>query len=55
MYIPNMYLLKAAFFLEGIQKSSLIIKKTPNKQSKTDMMKLSTDLVITASSLWTKY
>ena len=39
--------MNAAFYLEGIQRSSLIIKKM-NKQSKTGiLMKLTTNLVIT--------
>ena len=48
-------LVKAAFFLEGIQLSSLILKKS-NKQIKTDiLMEVTKNLVIIASSLWTRY
>ena len=51
IFIP----VKAAFFLEEIQRSSLIIK-TPNKQSKTGvLMILAKNLVIIASSLWSRY
>ena len=45
MYIQIFILVKAAFFLAGIQRSSLIIKKT--EQS----MKLPKNLVIIAKSL----
>ena len=55
MYIQLYILVKAAFSLEGIQRSCLIIKKT-NKQSKAGiLMKLTKNLVIIASSLWTRY
>ena len=37
MYIQIFILVNAAFFLEGIQRSSLIIKKS-NKQSKIDIL-----------------
>ena len=48
-------LVKAAFFLEGIQRSSLIIKKS-DKQIKTGIsMKLTKNSVIIAASLWTRY
>ena len=49
-------LVKAAFFLEGGQRSSLINRK-PNKQSKIDIwMKLTNNLITNnASSLWTRH
>ena len=51
-YIQIFFLVKVAFFVVGIQRPSLIIKK----QSKTGILiKLTKDLVIIASSLWTKY
>ena len=53
--IQILILVKAAFFLEGIQRSSLIIKKS-NKQIKTGiLMKLMKNSVIIATSLWTRY
>ena len=55
MYIQIFVLAKTAFFLEGIQRSSLILKK-PIKQSKTDVLiKLTKNLVIIAISFWTRY
>ena len=51
-YIQIFFLVKVAFFEVGIQRPILIIKK----QSKTGILiKLTKDLVIIASSLWTKY
>ena len=48
-------LVKAAFFLERIQRSSLIIKKS-NKQIKTGILKgLTKSSVIIVTSLWTRY
>ena len=53
MYVQIFILVKAAFFLQGIQRSSLIIKKH-TKQSKTFiLMKLTKNLVHIASSSWT--
>ena len=48
MYIQIYILVKAAFFLEGIQQSSLTINKT-NEQSQTvTLMKLTKNLVISS-------
>ena len=48
-------LVKAPFLSEGIQRSSLIIKKS-DKQIKTGiLMKLTKNSVIIATSLWTRY
>ena len=45
IYIQTFILVNTAFFLEVIQRSSLVIKKL-NKQSKTDMLiKLTKNLV----------
>ena len=46
--------MKAALFLEGSQRSSLINRKT-NKQSKIDVWMKLTKNVINASSLWTRH
>ena len=45
---------KAAFFLEGVQRSSLIDRK-PRKQSKIDIWMKLTNNLINASSLWTRH
>ena len=51
MYIQIFIPVKAAFFLEGIQRSSLI-GKNPNKQNKTGiLMKVAANLIIIASCL----
>ena len=55
VYMKVFISVKAVFILEGIQRSTLIIKKT-NKEMKTDiLMKLSKNLLIIASSLRTRY
>ena len=55
MYILIFILVKAAFSLEGFQRSSLIVKK-PNKQSKIGiLMKRTKKLVVIVSNLWTRY
>ena len=54
MRIHILTLKKAVFFLERIQQSSLTIKN--KKQSKTGiLMKLTKNLVATASNLWIRY
>ena len=54
MYIQIFILVKAALFLEGSQRSSLINRKT-NKQSKIDVWMKLTKNLINASSLWTRH
>ena len=54
MYLQIFILVKAALFLEGSQRSSLINRKT-NKQSKIDVWMKLTKNLINASSLWTRH
>ena len=55
MYIKIFFLVKIPFFLEGIQQSSLIIKKE-NKQSTAGiLMKTVKNVVLIASSLWIRF
>ena len=54
MYIQIFILVKAALFLQGSHRSSLINRKT-NKQSKIDIWMKLTKNLINASSLWTRY
>ena len=54
MHIQIFILVKAALFLEGSQRSSLINRKT-NKQSKIDVWMKVTKNLINASSLWTRH
>ena len=54
MYIQIFILVRAAFFLERVQRSTLIIKK-PNKQSKAGILiKIMKNLATIASNLWTR-
>ena len=46
--------MKVAFFLEGVQRSSLIDRK-PSKQSKIHIWMKLTNNLINASSLWTRH
>ena len=52
MYIQIFILVETAFSLEGIQRSSLIIKNT-NKDS--ILIKIMKNLAIISSSSWTRY
>ena len=55
VYIQIFILVKAAFSLEGFQRSSLIVKK-PSKQSKIGILiKRTKKLVVIVSNLWTRY
>ena len=48
-------LAKATFFLEGIQRSSLITKKSDKQIQTGILIKLTKNSVIIATSLWTRY
>ena len=55
MYIQMFILKRAAFLLEGTQMTQFHHQKTLNKHSKAGiLMKLTQNLVINASSLWTR-
>ena len=55
--VTQIYILvKVTFFLERIQQSSLIIKKSNKQIKKTGiLMKLTKNSVIIAKGLWTRY